>query len=106
MVKVLIVIAVLTVLCVTNRIASKTYVFKVLLYLDMFVSALIWRNPDITISSQTGLALQTLAPPKWATVLGWVLDKLQPNHCQLAIADDLTRAQAAVATLSKTGSLQ
>jgi hypothetical protein len=86
-------------LCVANRLSDKTYVFKVMLYLDMLGCSLIWRDADLTISSMTGLALRKLAVPRWAAVLGWVLNKLQPGHCELAIADDIARAKAALAQL-------
>jgi hypothetical protein len=54
----------------------------------------------VTISSFTGLALRRQTPPIWAIVLGrWFLNRIQTNHCELAIEHDIVRAQAALAIL-------
>jgi len=79
---------------------SKTYVFKVLLFLDMFVCALIWRDSGITISSMTGLAMRRPNPPWWAQALYWALDHLEKQHCEQAIANDILRARAALLILT------
>jgi hypothetical protein len=76
------------------------YVYKVLLFLDLFACAVIFRDPDVTISAETGLALKRPNPPRWARVLGWILDHIQANHCALAVDDDIARARAAIAYLS------
>ena len=79
---------------------SNGYAFKVLLYLDTFIAALIWRDSGVTISSYTGLALRRPTPPIWAIVLGrWVLNQLQANHCELAIEHDIIRAREALVIL-------
>lgn len=78
---------------------THTYVGKILLAVDMFACTLIWRDSSITISSMTGLALRGLSPPRWARVLGWILNHIEANHTTLAIADDITRANAALAIL-------
>jgi hypothetical protein len=79
---------------------TQTYPFKVLLFLDMFVCALIWRDSSITISSMTGLALLTPVPPRWAHWLGGFLDWLQPGHCAAAIVGDTARANQALEILA------
>jgi hypothetical protein len=79
---------------------SNTYMFKVLISIDIMVASLIWRNSDITISSYCGLALRRQTPPIWAIALGrWVLNNLQKNHCELAITHDIGRATAALVML-------
>jgi hypothetical protein len=78
---------------------QQTWGFKVLLYFDMFVGACIWRDSDITISSFTGLALRKQTPPVWAVVLGALLNKLQPGHCESAITHDQQRALEALTIL-------
>lgn len=78
---------------------QNTYVFKALLYVDIFVCALVWRDADITISSMTGLELRKPKPRRWARVLGWVLNHLQPGHCEGAIAHDIDRAETALQIL-------
>lgn len=75
---------------------DKNYLYKILLFIDIFLCALIFRDPDITISAETGLAMQRTQPPLWARILNWSLNKIQANHCTLAIADDIRRAQTAI----------
>lgn len=75
---------------------TKNYLYKVLLFIDIFLCALIFRDPDVTISAETGLAMQRAKPPLWAKSLNWILDKIQTNHCALAINDDILRAQTAI----------
>lgn len=78
------------------------YLFKVVLYLDVFVRSLAARDPDVTISSYCGLALRANAPGFWPAVartLGRALNWLVPNHCETAIANDRRRAQEAIARL-------
>ena len=68
--------------------------------IDILFATWIWRNYDITISSMTGLELRKPAPAKWAVILGWFLNHLQANHCELAIAADTLRIDQAKAILS------
>jgi len=75
------------------------YVFKVLLFFDIFVCALIFRDPDVTISSETGLAMRKPNPPWWAKALSGLLNHIQTNHCELAIQGDIARAQTALVRL-------
>lgn len=77
------------------------YIFKMLIAVDMFFASVIWRDSGITISSMTGLALHAKTPPLWAVVLGrWILNKIQPNHCELAITHDIVRARNALSVLN------
>jgi len=75
------------------------YVFKVLIAVDIFVCSIVWRDADITISSMTGLELRKPNPKKWAVVLGWVLNHIQKNHCEMAIESDIDRAYSALLIL-------
>ena len=76
------------------------YVFKVLIALDMFVASIIWRDSGVTISSLAGLELRKPTPAIWAIVLGRnILNKIQANHCEMAIAHDRARAQEALEIL-------
>jgi len=68
--------------------------------IDILACSWIWRDYDITISSMTGLALRKASPPRWAKVLGWCLNHLQTNHCELAIQADLQRVSQAAAILT------
>ncbi len=66
---------------------------------DVMFATAIWREYDITISSQCGLQLRKPDPAWWAQWLGWVLNHIQKNHCELAIKDDIQRADAALSIL-------
>jgi hypothetical protein len=80
---------------------SNTYVFKVLLAIDIFVAALVWRDDDVTISSYCGLELRKVTPAWWATVLGrYFLEKIQAGHCESAITHDILRAKLALQILA------
>ena len=81
------------------------YIFKFLLYLDIFIGSLAARDPDVTISSYCGLALRANPPssgfwPKVARGLGRCLNAISNNHCNNAIAGDIARAQNAIKRLS------
>lgn len=75
---------------------TKNYLYKVLLFFDIFVCALIFRDPDVTISAETGLAMQRANPPLWAKLLNGFLNWIRPGHCATAINDDIERAQLAI----------
>ncbi len=93
------IIAVLTYAALTHRIKSGTYVQKLLLGLDMYVSLILFRDLDVTISSQCGLALRE----KRAGFLSWlggVLNKVSPGHTTWAMTDDVARAHAAIKLLA------
>lgn len=79
--------------------AGANYAYKALLFIDLFCCALLFRDPDVTISSETGLAMLRADPPRWARMLNWCLNKIQPGHCQMAILADIERAQRAIAYL-------
>lgn len=67
---------------------------KLAIAVDILFASFLWDKPDVTISSLCGLALR--ANPKVRTFngyLGRILNKIQPNHCELAIQFDIQRAQ-------------
>lgn len=78
---------------------TKNYAYKVLLFFDIFVSSLLFRDPNVTISAETGLAMQRAKPPLWAKLLNGFLDRIRKGHCAAAVLDDVARAQAAIAYL-------
>ena len=82
---------------------SNTYTMVLARAVDIFACTLIWRDYDVTISSMCGLQLRMKNPRPWARFLGGLLNKLQANHCELAIIADLTRAKA---TLTMLGIVQ
>lgn len=96
-----------------------TYAYRVLIGLDRLGAALLFNRNDITISTLCGLVqLADSARPDrrkafrlvlsfglhpvqlWLLrQLTYVLDKIQRNHCQLAICGDVQTAQSIVAML-------
>lgn len=74
--------------------------FRALLYLDMFVCALLLNDPDCTISSRCGLAIRAHNKPAALAALGHGLNFICKDHCERAIRDDLARARAAIGRLS------
>lgn len=80
---------------------SNSYVMVLARTIDILVCGWIWRDYDVTISSMCGLELRNNAPKKWAVCLGWVLNKIQANHCEQAIAADIERAMQALGILER-----
>jgi hypothetical protein len=96
----LLIFCTLAVLVITNRIGGNTYVGKALLYLDIFVSSLVARDPGITISSYCALTLRNPNGNRFLRALGRMLNTLQPGHCESALIQDLARAQLTIKSLS------
>lgn len=100
-----------------------TYAYRVLIGLDRWGAALLFNRNDITISTLCGLVqLADSARPErkkafrlvlsfglhpvqmWLLrQLSYVLDKIQTNHCQLAIQGDLETAQSILDMLKDYG---
>jgi hypothetical protein len=79
---------------------SGGYLFKFLLYLDIFVGSLCARDPDITISAYCGLELRSPTERWWLRGLGRGLNFISRDHCEKAIASDIARAEAAIRRLT------
>lgn len=94
------ILTVLFILVITNRIAGQTYVGKVLLAFDYFVSVLWSRDFDITISSQCGLYWKKGNPPVFWYLLHRALNGVQPHHCEDAVIGDRARIERARKLLS------
>lgn len=96
---------------------EKTYTHAIAIGADMFGSALRFSNTgaDITISSMCGLELRK---QQWNVKganyviaddliwLGNILNKIQTNHCELAIKADLDRLVTAHTELISVPSLE
>jgi hypothetical protein len=68
---------------------EKLYVFKFLLALDRFFGAIIFRKPNVTLSTMMGLELRRPHPRWWARLIGKnFLNRFWPNHCEGAIRYD------------------
>lgn len=68
---------------------------------DVMFASWFWRKDDVTISALCGMTLRK--DPKvrnFNGYLGRLLNRIQANHCELAIADDRARAEAVLKVLS------
>ena len=79
---------------------NKSYAVLIARVIDIAISTFVWRDYDITISAQTGLLMRRADPPRWARVLNAFLNWIETNHCNLAIACDIERAQQALRILT------
>lgn len=75
-----------------------TFARYVALAFDMFWNVLSGGRVGVTISSRAGVA--ATQGKKWGILLSWFLDKLEKDHCTLAIQGDIDRAKAVIAELS------
>lgn len=64
---------------------------------DMFWNVLTGGKVGVTISSRAGVAASQ--GKKWGLMLSWFLDKLEKDHCKLAICGDIDRAKSVINTL-------
>lgn len=69
---------------------NQSYTWRVLIAIDQFCNAVVCGSPDETISSRWGRAMRAqrlygcVAP--WYVRIGcWVLDKIDPGHCEASI---------------------
>lgn len=81
---------------------SNKYTMVLARAIDILACTIIWRDYDVTISSMAGLELRKASPRLWARVLGGLLNRLQTNHCEMAIAADTLRAFSALNILGGT----
>lgn len=84
---------------IQGKFANRSVIFRFLLDLDIFICALALGTTDMTISSRCGLALR-YGRPLALIWLGHILNKISPNHCELAIANDLMRDQTSIDILT------
>ena len=76
-----------------------TYGYVLARAIDVLCATAIWRDSDVTISAMCGMELRKPSPARWARWLGWVLNHIQANHCEQAIAADIARAKAILVRL-------
>lgn len=74
---------------------TNTYTHTIAVAVDVFTASIIWDTYGVTVSSRCGLALRRGQTGLLAT-LGKILNKIQDNHCELAIKADIQRAQDAL----------
>lgn len=78
---------------------DRTYTHTIAVSIDVLTASIVWNDNDVCVSSLAGLALRA----KRSGFLAWLgrlLNKIQANHCELSIAGDIARCQAAIKLLS------
>jgi len=77
------------------------YVKILAVSVDIFLASIFWNKPDVTISSLCGLALRKDPNVRsFEGYLGRMLNRIQKDHCEHAIASDIIRAQGILKVLS------
>ena len=61
------------------------YIWNVLIAIDQLANAIFGGDPQETISSRAGKRKEE---QKWAEILCWLLDKIDPKHCHKSILED------------------
>lgn len=79
---------------------SNTYSHTLTIAADIFTASIFWNTEDVTVSSLCGLALRRGETTTFLARLGTLLNKIQTDHCELAIAADLSRSTQASALLN------
>jgi hypothetical protein len=80
---------------------EKTWTHRLAVSVDLIACSVVWLKYDVTISSWC--RVQQLAGKdgnKFGRALGWVLNKIQKDHCALAVQADIERAEAAMEFLA------
>ena len=76
---------------------AHTFTRYIALAFDVFCNVLTGGSTDMTISARAGCA--AINGEKWGIYLSWFLDKLEKNHCKMAIVNDINRAKAVIEKL-------
>lgn len=66
----------------------KKWFWNILISIDQFSNVIFWGDPDETISSRIGKMEAEGRGNIVTKPLCWMLDKLDPNHCEESIEDD------------------
>lgn len=61
----------------------RKWIWNILIAIDQLGNALTAGDPDETISSKAGKAL--CKGRRWAKILCWALDRIDPGHCKKSI---------------------
>lgn len=83
---------------------SNTYSHTLAIAVDILTASVFWNVEDVTVSSLCGLAIRKGLTTSFLGRLGWVLNKISKNHCELAIAADLDRMSKGTALLNSAHS--
>jgi len=66
----------------------KKYIWNNLIAIDQLFNTVTGGDPDETISSRVGKRMRSGNPGYLARSLCYILEKLDPGHCQDSIEDD------------------
>lgn len=79
---------------------EKTFTRKFAVGVDILFATLLWSSYDVTISSRAGIAVRAKAAKqpysKLLVLLAYLLNKVEPNHVELAIEADIERMGSAM----------
>ncbi len=78
---------------------SKTFTGIVAISADIFTASVFWKHADVTVSSLCGLELRKSGGIWSLRVIGRLLNRIQTDHCERAIASDIERAREALTLL-------
>lgn len=82
----------------------RTWTHIVAVSVDLATFSIVKGVYDVTISSWCGLEIRKGKDGnKFGRFLGWILNHIQKNHCELAIAGDQERAASALEYLTTGG---
>ena len=79
---------------------SNTYSHTLAIAVDMLTASIFWNDEDVTVSSLCGVALRKGQTTTFLARLGKILNKIQANHCEMAITADKARAAQTITFLS------
>lgn len=70
------------------------WLWRVLIAFDRFANVVTFGKPNQTISSRAALARNNKR--YWGCLLCWLLEKLDPNHCDEALKTDEADAEQVI----------
>lgn len=73
-----------------------TFTYVIARAADVMTASIVWRQPDVTISSHCGLELRKPKGNWFLRGLGRLLNRIQKNHTEEAIKGDIADAKAAI----------
>lgn len=73
-----------------------TFTYVIARAADVMTASIIWRQPDVTISSHCGLELRKPKGNWFLRGLGRLLNRMQAGHTEMAIRGDIQEAKEAI----------
>jgi hypothetical protein len=79
---------------------QNTYSFTLAITLDVVTASVFWNRRDVTVSSLCGMAIRAGKTSSLLGRIGKVLNWLQTDHCEQAIAYDMSVANSTLQFLT------